>query len=67
MSKRNPIATTQLDKAIEKLYYTHAQGKHINILDIGKVYTMAYEAMAAGGSLEEGVKAGIAKYCTEAS
>ena len=66
MKKRLTKEEKARDKEIERLYGLHAQGKHINILDIPKVFAMAKHHEANGSTLEEGVKAAIATYCTVA-
>jgi len=40
------------DRLIEAIYYRHAQGVQISILDIPKVYAAGRAAIAAGGDLD---------------
>jgi len=55
-------ADKALDKAIERLYYTHGAGVVLNILNIPKIYAAARTAHAAGRDLESAVVAAIATY-----
>lgn len=63
--KRNPkpLSKKALDKLIEQIYYKHASGLQINIMDIGKVFKAGEEAYAAGGDVEQAVKDAIKAYC----
>jgi hypothetical protein len=48
-----PLSAKKLDKAIEQLYYKHAQGRQINIMDIDKIFKAGTTAYAAASSLED--------------
>lgn len=67
--KRNPkpLSKKALDKLIESLYYKHASGLQINIMDIGKVFKAGEKAYAAGGDVEQAVKDAISVYCIKAN
>ena len=56
----------KLDKEIDRLYRLHAQGRQIDIMNIGKVFDAGRKAHLAGLSVEDAVKDAIAKYTTEA-
>ena len=62
-TKRKQSPEDKLDRAIEKLYYTHGNGRRINILDIGKLYADVRAAHIAGQDLDSAVKAAVAKWC----
>ena len=53
-----------VDAAIERVYYRHAAGQAISILDIAKVYRDARAALASGEDLEAAMPAIVARYCT---
>lgn len=58
--------TKKLDKSIEQFYYKHADGKAINIMDIGKVYAegrKAYIATQSMEAVEAAIIGAVAKYC----
>lgn len=61
---RTPRGSNALDTAIERLYYQHAQGKQINILDISKIYAAGRTAAQNGADVEQTIIAAIAQYCT---
>lgn len=54
-----------VDTLIERLYYTHAQGRQISILKIGDLFRDARTAIVNGSDPTVAVQTAIAKY-TEA-
>lgn len=62
-SNPKPLSKKALDKLIEQIYYKHASGLQINIMDIGKVFKAGEKAYAAGGDVEQAVKDAIKAYC----
>lgn len=59
-SKMEKFFTNQ----IKEFYEKHAEGKSINIMDIGKVYAAGMSAIPEGlPAVEAAVVASIAKYC----
>lgn len=58
MAKRK----TKLDAEITRLFYKHASGVQINILDLGKIHVAGREAAASGTSVEDAVVAAIARF-----
>jgi len=63
---RQSKAEKVLDKEIDRLYKHHAAYRSINIMDIPNVFADAKAHLAAGGTLEDGVKVAVAKYCKAA-
>lgn len=59
--KKNP-----LDAQIEQFYYKNAQGKQINIMDIGNVFAAGHKASKEGKDVETAIKEAIDKYCVNA-
>lgn len=53
------------DKLIEQLYYKHAQGLEISILDIPKLFAYCEEEINRGADPEATVKAAIAEWCAK--
>lgn len=64
-SNPKPLSKKALDRLIEQIYYKHASGLQINIMDIGKVFKMGEQAYAAGGDVEQAVKDAIKLYCVK--
>lgn len=63
------LSTKKLDTAIGKFYGTHAAGRTINMMDIGKVFAHARTAYAANpteATLEAAVKEAVATYTVPA-
>ena len=57
----------KLDKHIERAYYAIAQGKQINIMDIGKLFNEATaDVLQRGLTVEQAVTLAVVKYCKEA-
>jgi hypothetical protein len=50
------------DSAIEQAWYRLASGIQVNMMDIPKIFKECREAMQSGQSVEDVVKAAIAKY-----
>ena len=57
-NRKNPV-----DAQVEAIYYRNAQGKSINIMDIGKVFDAGRGAAKRGEDIEAAVIAAIGKYC----
>lgn len=61
---RKPRGSNRVDTLIEAIYYRHAVGKQINILDISKIYAAGRGALETGADPEPAIIAAIAQYCT---
>jgi hypothetical protein len=60
------LTTKKLDAHISSVYYRVADGKAINIMDIGKVFKAArdaYQAMPDLAVVEAAIIGAVAKYC----
>lgn len=49
----------KLDKEIEQIYYRHASGVQVNIMDIGKIFRAGRDAHARGEPMEPAIVAAI--------
>ena len=67
MAKRQTKAEKALDKEIERLYYIHAEGRSINILDISKVFAAGQAAHKVGQPIEPAVIEAVKRYTIGAS
>lgn len=52
----------RIDIEIEKAYYKHCAGTSISVMDIGSLYKEVEAAVKAGTSMDDAMKATIAKY-----
>ena len=52
----------RIDIDIEKAYYKHCAGTTISVMDIGPLYKEVAAAVKAGTSMDDAMKAAIAKY-----
>jgi hypothetical protein len=55
MTRAQKIAHNKAEKLIEKTYYENCSGISINIMDIGKVFKVGHEALAAGTDLKTAI------------
>lgn len=51
-----------VDSLIEKAWNQHAHGIQVNVMDISKIFSECRTAMASGTTVEDAVKAAIAKW-----
>ena len=51
-----------IDELIEKTYYRLAEGRQINIMDIGKVFDAGRDAYKNGLPVEVAIQAAVDKY-----
>jgi len=64
---RQTAAQKRIDAEIQRIYKTHAAGRQIDIMKIGKVFAAGYAAIDAGTPLEQAIIDAIAIHTEPAS